>query len=102
MLDGPEQAGGGLDRRALRVAVAIGPDFRPRARLAREWIAGRGRAVFGDADGFAQMRRQVLRAVPHNVALAERDEQIAVRRKDDAPAKMRVGLDGGLLAENNL
>src|SRR3954470_9460207 len=49
----PEHAGFGVDREALDVTVAVGPDFRLGARSVHEGVVGRDRAVRVDADELA-------------------------------------------------
>src|SRR4029077_14672383 len=51
----PKLAGHGMDRRALRVPVPIGPDLRPRTLLTHERIILRHRAVGIDAHDLAEI-----------------------------------------------
>src|SRR4051795_1913079 len=84
----PERARPGVDREALDVAVAVGPDLGLGVRAVHEGVVGRDRAVRVDPDHLTQMRREVLRGVELE-ALARRDEQLAVRREGQTRAEMK-------------
>jgi len=79
VLDFPELAGRGIDRKALCVAMAIAPDLRLGVGAADERIVFRRRAIGRDADQLAQMVAEVLRFVTVGKMLAQRYEQVACR-----------------------
>ncbi len=94
MLDGDEPAEHGVPGRALRVAVALGPDFRQVPGAVGRGVVGRDRAVRIDADDRAGMVLHVLRAVSL-AAVAGGDEKRAIRREHQPRAEM--ARDVGLL-----
>lgn len=82
MLADPQLAGLGMQRRALRIAMAQRVD--PRRGAGTEGgVVGRQAAVAGDADDLAQRLAQVLRRAAL-LALTQRHEQGLVARKDEA------------------
>jgi hypothetical protein len=89
-----------MDRRALRVAVSIGPDFRPRVVALHKRIVVRHRAVRRDPHHLAEMTGEILRRL-QRVAFAERHEQISVRRKGKPRAEVKPAAAPGLHAKNN-
>src|SRR4051795_2866615 len=97
----PERARPGVDREALDVAVAVGPDLGLGVRAIHEGVVGRNRAVRVDPDHLAQMGREVLRAI-RVVPIASRDEQLAVRREGEASTEVSAARDGRLLPEDAL
>src|SRR5580692_7809224 len=78
----------GRESQALGTADAIGPDLRQRPGLSGERIAGRRRAVLGDADHLAQMGVEILRHRPGTrtrvVAVADGDIEKAILADSDA------------------
>ena len=87
----PELRAARAQRRALGVAVAVGPDLR--AGLAHPGVARRDAAVAVEADDLAQGAVEVLRRV-ELLALAERDVHGLVGPEHDARAE--VAGAGGL------
>ena len=80
----PQLAVGRIDGEAFGVAVAVAPDFRPRAGFADERIVGRHRTVGSYAHDLADGVGEVLRVVARDEMIAERYEQIAVGCLHDA------------------
>src|SRR3954465_6704691 len=74
----PERAGLGVDREALDIAVAVGPDLGLGARALQEGVVERDRAVRVDADELTQVVREILGRLKLE-AFAGRDEQLTVR-----------------------
>ena len=87
----PQLRSARAQRRALGVAVAVGPDLR--AGLAHPGVARRDAAVAVEADDLAQGAVEVLRRV-ELLTLAERDVHRLVGPEHDAGAVMAVA--GGL------
>src|SRR5690606_25832104 len=67
----PERARFGVDRGALNVAMAIGPDFRQRAAAGGEGVVARHAAIGPQAHDLADVARQVGGLVAQVVAIAE-------------------------------
>ena len=84
----------------LHVAVADRPDLRP--PTVPLGVARIGAPVGHEAHQLAQVIARVLRLGAREVALAQRHEQRAVGREDDARAIMRIRRIGWLLAEDDL
>ena len=103
VLDGPEAALA-VERRALDVAVAVGPDLGFGLVAAREGVVLRGVAVSVDAEDLAEAARQVLGLAPGLLVrtLAHGHEQLAIRREDEARAEMLVAVIGRHLPEDDL
>ena len=89
MLADPQLAGVGMQRRALRVAMAVAPDggCAPAGGEAR--VARRRGAVGGDAHHLAVAARQVLREATLVVVLpvAQCDEEMAARGRTPAASR---------------
>ena len=79
---------------SLRIAMAEGEDFRPRAGLTHEGIVRRHRTVVLQANDLAGEIAEVLRAV-HLVALACGDIHQAGAIKGDARAEMQAAAGVG-------
>src|SRR5690606_30458357 len=73
VLDDPKLTARRIDRRSLRIAMAVRPDLRPHAILADERIVLRHRSVRRETHDLAEMAGKILRRL-HRVAFAERDE----------------------------
>ncbi len=97
----PQLAGLGVQRRALRVAVAVGPDLGPAAVDADEGVVGGDRAVRIDANHVAPVDLEVLRALAL-AAVADRDEQRAVAREHQPRPEVPAAAGLRLLAEDHL
>jgi len=87
VLVGPQLARIRVERRALYVAVPVGPDLRQRAGTIHERIVGRHLAVALDAHHLAEVRVERLRAGPLREAVAERHEQPPVAREHSRDPK---------------
>ncbi len=96
----PQFAGLRIDGGALRIAVAVRPDFGPRALLADEGVVLRHRAILVDAHDLAKVGRKILGGRELE-ALAQGDEQLAVGSEGEPPAKMIAAVDFRLLAEDD-
>src|SRR6185503_18131112 len=72
----PQQAGHRIDGKALRIAMAVGPDGRYRSRPAHERVVRRDGAVVVDAVHLAQRAAEVLRGL-WLAAFADRVEEPA-------------------------
>ncbi len=83
VLDGVEFAGGLVERDALRVAVALRPDFRERLSSRPERVIGRDAAVGIDMYDRARIVLPVLRAIAI-AAIADADEEAAILGDRDA------------------
>src|ERR1700704_2587525 len=91
-----------MEREALRIAVAVAPDFRLRAWSADERIVRRHRAVRPDANELAEMIGEVLRLVAAAEVIARGQEQIVVARLRDAAAEVVAARERTVLAEDHL
>ena len=102
VLVGPQIAGLRMNRQALHVAMAVAPDFRPRAGAGHERIVRRHAAVVVQADDLAVMVGEVLRRMRFEVAfrrhlpIAERQEQEAVLVERDLAAVVVPALRDGV------
>ena len=83
MLVGPELAPRCIEGEALRIAMAVAPDLRPRADPEAKRIVLGDRAVGADADDRAEMIGEVLCRLT-KPSVAEGEKEIAVRRECDA------------------
>src|SRR5690606_1009851 len=103
MFNLPKNAGLGIDRGSLNVAVAVGPDLRKRAILIDKRIVVGNRTVGIDADDFAEMRVEFLRLATELLvrALAQCDKKIAIRVEYEARTKMELAVSLRLLAEDD-
>ena len=99
----PQLAGDRIPGQPLRIAVAVAPDRRHRARRVDERIVLRHRAVVVDAVDLAERLGEILR-VRHVVLLAEREEQVPLLVEDEARSVVRVrrAVELGLRAEDDL
>ena len=83
-----------MDGDPLHVAVAVAPDLRPGAGATHERVVGRHTPVVMQPDHLAVMIRQILRgmrlelAFRRYLAVAERQEQVAVAVESDLAAEM--------------
>ena len=91
MLDLPDLAGLGVQREALRIAVAPGEDLRPRARPADKGIVRRHRAVVLQAHDLAGEIAEILRA-QHLETVADTDIHQPGAVEDDARAEIEAAL----------
>jgi hypothetical protein len=66
--------------------MAVAPDLRPRTLLVDEGIVLRDLAVWRDADDLAVVEGKVLRLITRAEVIAERDEQVSIRRLRNAAA----------------
>ena len=96
----PQLAARWVDGGALRVAMAVGPDLRPRILLTDEGVVVGDRSVRIDAHDLAEIVGEILRRAELE-ALAEGDEQLAVRREGEPRAEMVAALDLRLLPEDH-
>src|SRR5450432_4416024 len=80
----------GLPIKALRVAMAIRPDFRPRILLTNERIVGRHGAVIIEPQRFAGERIKLLRQRPIG-GVPSRDVELAVWSEAYSAAGMKLG-----------
>ncbi|MCY1432345.1 hypothetical protein D9M71_483380 [compost metagenome] len=101
MLMDPQCTGPRIERRALRVAVPVGPDFRPCAGLADEGIVPGNTPVRLQAHHLALQLVELLRGGPLTV-LAEGDEQVAGAIEHQSRTEMDTAGQLGLLAEDHL
>jgi len=90
-----------LTRRALRIALAVGPDLRAYASLTDKRVVIRHLAVRVDPHDLALQLVEVLssRTV---IVLAKGDEQIAVAVKHQARTKVVADRKLGFLAEDHV
>src|SRR5262249_7407277 len=95
----PQLAARRIDRRALRIAMTVTPDFRLGAVLADEGIVGRGGAVGTNTNQLAQVIAEILRLVAIREMLAHGEKQAFVGHLDDAAAEMIAARQRSLLAE---
>src|SRR5690606_31103065 len=81
----PRRAGLRVERGALDVAVAVGPDLRQRALGAHERVVLRHGAVAVDPDDLAEMGIEILRLAAEAGlgALAGGDEEVALVVEDE-------------------
>ncbi len=91
-----------MQRRALHIAVAVGPDFRLGVLAPDERIVGRSGAVRRDAHDLADVIAEVLRLLRIGAVIAQRQEQVVVRRLHDAAAEMPAARRRSFLAEDHL
>src|SRR5262245_65931979 len=97
----PQFSVGRIEGETLRVAQTVGPDFRQRSVRADEWIVGGRRAVGRDADNLANVVVEFLRKLFRSEVVAERDEQIAVRRLHHAATDIETARDGPFLSKDD-
>ena len=97
----PQLAGGRMQRRALDVAVAVAPDLRHRVLAADERIVVGHRAVRRDAHDLADVVAEVLRLLRMRAVIAQRQEQIVVRRLHDPAAEVPATRRRAVLAEDD-
>src|SRR4029077_14009940 len=97
----PQLAGLGMDGGALRIAVAVGPNLWTGVCAADEGIGLRDRSIRVAAHALAEVIGKIL-GRGEGEALAEGDEQLAVRREDEARTEMVAALHLWLLAEYHL
>ena len=102
MLHGPQLARGGVQRRALHVAVTQAPQLGRRTGAANEGVVGRHAAVGLDADDLAQMVGGRLRVVLAREAVAQAHEQTAIPREHEARAAVQAAAHLGQLPEDDL
>src|SRR5262249_36900080 len=98
----PQLPGLRMDRGALRIAVAVAPDFRLGARAVDERIARRHRAVRPQPHDLAQMVAEVLRLIAGGEVLPHGEEQVAVGALRDAAAEVVAARERALLVEDDL
>ena len=85
----PEEAAHGIDREALGIAMAVGPDRRHGAGASHERVVGRHASVVVDTVHLAQRAGEVLGGVLLP-AVADREEQLAVAIEEEAGAVVVV------------
>src|SRR3546814_12120322 len=90
-----------MDRRALDVAMAIGPDLRPGAVAPDEGVVVGHRAVGADPHHLADVAGKILRRV-EGVAVAQRHEQASVGGEREAAAEVLGPLHLRQLADHHL
>ena len=98
----PQLAGRGMEREALRIAVAVAPDLGLRARSADERIIRRNRAVGSDANDLADVVGEILRLVARTEVIAHGQEQIVVGALRDATAEVIAARKRTFLTEDRL
>src|SRR5665647_515657 len=76
--------------------MTVGPDLRPRSRLANEGIVRRHRAVRLDAHDLAYVVGEALRVLARREVVTKRDEQVAVGRLRDAAGNIVAARRAGL------
>ena len=91
-----------IERGALRIAVAVAPDFRLGAGLFHERIVRRHRSVGAHAHDLADVIGEILRLVARAVMVAHGQEQIVVRHLHDAAAEMIAARQRPILLEDRL
>ncbi len=94
----------GIQRGALHVAIAIAPDFRPRAGHIHERVVLGDRTVAVHPHDLANQTVQILRlhAAGQDGTIAERDDQRAILGKHKAAAIMLGGIQRRHLAKDHL
>src|SRR5262249_29882207 len=97
----PQFSAFGMEREALRVAVAVAPDLGLGARPADERIVRRHRAVGPHAQDLAEMVAEILGLVAIGEMFARSEEEVVVGRLHDAAAEMVAVRERTLLPENH-
>jgi len=82
--------------------MAIGPDLRQRPRLADEGIVRRHRTIGPDAHNLPHVTVQILRTVTETVAVAQRDEEIAVAPENQSRTPVVAARRGLVLCKDDL
>jgi hypothetical protein len=102
VFDRPKLARVQVQRRALRVAMTVGPDLGQRVLAADEGVVRRHAAVRRDTQDLAEICRKVLCLRTLRIPLTRRHEQVAVACEHEPRAKMILARDLGLLSEDDL
>ena len=90
-----------IEGETLRVAQAVGPDFRQSTPIPDKGVVGRRRPVGRDAHNFADVVVEFLCEFFRSKVVAERDEQIAILGLHHAATNIEATRDGTLLPKDD-
>lgn len=85
----------------MRVAQAVGPDFRQSTPIPNKGVVGRRRPVGRDAHNLANVIVEFLCEFFRSEVVAERDEQIVIQSLHHSATNIEATRDGALLPKDD-